>query len=373
MNKKILLAKGGLDGHDRGIQVVARALRNAGFEVVYGGLYCQPEQIAGMAIEEDVDMIGISMLSGAHIGVFYETIKILKEKTGEKWFLCGGGVIPEKDVAILEKMGVKKIFLPGTNTEDIINFALEAEAVKKKKESIKSLLEKVKKGETYAASRLMTLATRGTDREKQKILKLPDLPKETFLIGVTGSGGVGKSTLIDKLIYAFRQENKTVGVVVCDPASISGGAVLGDRIRMQDHALDEGVFIRSLVQYENFKAVTPEVPYIVKIFGAMKKDVVIIETVGVGQSDLGFKDLVKTLIWVSIPGLGDEIQLLKGGVVETADIIVVNQSDKVGADKSLQQFLASFGNTKKIYKTNSVTGEGIAELVKEIKEAHSGL
>lgn len=370
MNKKILLAKGGLDGHDRGIHVVARALRDAGFEIVYGGLYCQPEEIARMAIEEDVDIIGISILSGAHIGVFYEVAKILKEKTNDDWFLCGGGIIPEKDIPLLHKMGVKKIFLPGTDTRDIINFALEAELMKKRKETVKSLLERTKKGEIYAASRLMTLATRGAYREKQRILKSPDLSRETFLIGVTGSGGVGKSTLINKLIHAFRKEGKTVGVVACDPADVSGGAVLGDRIRMQEHLLDDGVFVRSLAQHENFKAVTPEVPCIIKIFGIMKKDVVIIESVGAGQADMGFKDLVKTLVFVSVPGLGDEIQLLKGGAIKTADIIVVNQVDRPGADITFMQLLQEFGSAKKIYKTDSITGEGIAELVLGIKEHH---
>lgn len=367
--KKVLLAKGGLDGHDRGILVVAQALRDSGVEVVYGGLYCSPEEIVQMALEEDADMIGISMHSHAHLGVFSEVLKLLKKKTGEDWFVFGGGVIPKKDILQLQKMGVKKIFLPGTDTKDIANFVSGAPFKKREAGSLSDLAERVKRGETPAASRLMTLIQKGNRRAKELVSEFPGVPKDTLLIGVTGPGGVGKSALINRLIHSFREEEKTVGVMACDPVSpISGGSFLGDRVRMQDHTLDERVFIRSLAQYQNFKGVTPETPDLIKIFGAIKKDVILIETVGAGQVDLGFKDLVDTLILVLMPGLGDVIQILKGGVIETADIIVVNQSDKPGVDAMLQNLLTYFGNTKKIYKTNSITGEGVIELAEGIKE-----
>lgn len=372
MKKKILLTKGALDGHDKGIQVVAQALRNAGMEIVYGGLYCSPEEIVEMALQEDVDMIGISMLSGAHLGVFSETLKILKEKTEEDWFVFGGGVIPQKDIVTLEKMGVKRIFLPGTLTQDITNFVLEAQIMTK---DWSDLIKRVKNGETLAASRLMTLIQRGDKKAKKAVAKFSSLKKDILLIGVTGPGGVGKSTLIDQLIRFFRKEKKTVGVLVCDPVSTSGGAFLGDRVRMQKHTLDQGVFVRSLAQHDNFKGVIPEIPDLVKIFGALKKDVIIVETVGVGQEDLGFRDMVETLIYTSMPGLGDEIQLLKGGVVETADFFVINQGDKLGADRTFQYFLSHTENVNqgngwqpKVYKTNSLTGEGILELVNGIKK-----
>ncbi len=371
---RVLLTKGGLDGHDRGILVVAQALRDAKIEVVYGGLYRSPEEIAAMALGEDVDMVGISILSGAHLGVFSEVLRILQEKTGKDWFVFGGGVVPQKDIPVLENMGVKKIFLPGTDTNDIVKFVLEAKLMKKNS-SLLDLTESTKRGEVLAASRLMTFIRKGSRRAKKLVSEFPNPQKETLLIGVTGPGGVGKSTLINKLIYYFRQENKTVGVVSCDPVSLSGGAFLGDRIRMQEHTLDPGVFVRSVAQYKNFKGVTSEIPSIIKIFGALKKDVIIVETVGVGQEDLGFKDLVDTLLLVLMPGLGDEIQMLKGGVIQTADILVVNKSELIGGDVMARNLLSYFGNIAKpddwqpkIYKTSSISGEGIPELLEGIKE-----
>lgn len=365
---RVLLVKGGLDGHDRGMLVVAQALRDAKVEVIYGGLYQSPEEITNMAIEEDIDAVGISMLSGAHLGVFPEVLKILKKKTKEDWFVFGGGIIPQKDIPALEEMGVRKIFLPGASTKDISKFVLGADLMVKKS-SLPDLVKRLGKGEILAASRLMSLIQGGNKEAKKIADELSDAPEETFLIGVTGPGGAGKSTLINKLIHCFRKENKTVGVISCDPVSLSGGAFLGDRIRMQEHTLDPDVFIRSVVQYKNFKGAAPEVPQLIKIFGALKKDVILVETVGAGQEDLGFKNLVKTLILVLMPGLGDEIQMLKGGLIETADIIVVNKAELSGGDVMAQNLQDYFGN---IYKTNSITGEGIYELIQAIKKHKEG-
>lgn len=363
MKRKILLVKGGLDGHDRGILVIARALRDAGEEVIYGGLYRDPEEIASMAIQEDPDLIGISMHSGAHIEIFSDVLDILKKKTKKDWILFGGGIIPQKDIPALHELGVKKIFLPGTDTKKVVDFVKEVRPVKEAGMPMEELVLRARCGDTLAASRLMTLVTRG-NKEAKRVLAGP------IVLGVTGPGGVGKSTLIGKLIRAFRAEGKTVGVVVCDPISVSGGSFLGDRIRMGEFFNDGGVFIRSLSQYENYKGVTPETPELIKIFELMKKDVVIVETVGVGQGDLGFKELVKTLVFVTRPRLGDEIQVMKGGAIETADIIVVNQSDQPGADETQDILSREFGTEKKIFRTNAITGEGIAELIAGIKESH---
>jgi len=367
LTTKILLVKGGLDGHDRGIQIVTKALRDSGFDVIYGGLYCSPEEIAAITIQENVDVVGISTHSGNHLGIFSETIKILKEKTNTHWPIIGGGIIPANDIPALEKMGVDKIYLPSTNITEIVEFIKGLKLMKRKKESQQKTIERILKGEVFAAASLMSLVEQGDNNAKKIISKLPDLSPQTIVVGITGFGGVGKSTLINKLIEHFRKDRKTVGVIACDPVSVSRGAVMGDRIRMKDHAQDEGVFIRSIVQRQNFKGVTPTTPSIIKILGAMKKDIIIVETAGAGQENSGFKDLVKVLVWVSVPGLGDKIQMLKGGGIETANIIVVNQSDKAASYLTFQDLKEHFENTKKICKTNSLTGEGISELVKAIK------
>jgi methylmalonyl-CoA mutase C-terminal domain/subunit len=119
---RILLAKAGLDGHDRGIKVVARALKDAGFEVIYTGLHQTPEQIVSSALQEDVDGIGVSILSGAHMEIFKKISKLMKEKKIQKKILFGGGIIPDEDIPKLKKLGVKKIFTPGTPLSEIIEF-----------------------------------------------------------------------------------------------------------------------------------------------------------------------------------------------------------------------------------------------------------
>ncbi len=122
---RVLIAKPGLDGHDRGAKVIARALRDAGMEVIYTGLHQTPEQIVETAIQEDVDVIGLSILSGAHIPLFKRVMELLKEKNAEDILVFGGGVIPEDDIPILESFGVKKIFTPGTSTREVIEYLEE--------------------------------------------------------------------------------------------------------------------------------------------------------------------------------------------------------------------------------------------------------
>jgi len=127
---RVLIAKPGLDGHDRGAKVIARALRDAGMEVIYSGLRQTPEQVAVAAIQEDVDVVGLSILSGAHNALFPEIMKLLKERGGEDIVVVAGGIIPEKDIAPLKRMGIREIFLPGTSTQTLVDFIRDAAAEK---------------------------------------------------------------------------------------------------------------------------------------------------------------------------------------------------------------------------------------------------
>jgi methylmalonyl-CoA mutase, C-terminal domain len=127
---RVLIAKPGLDGHDRGAKVIARALRDAGMEVIYSGLRQTPEQVAAAAIQEDVDVVGLSILSGAHNVLFPEILKLLKERGGEDILVVAGGIIPDKDIASLKAMGIREIFLPGTPTQTLVEFIQKAAAEK---------------------------------------------------------------------------------------------------------------------------------------------------------------------------------------------------------------------------------------------------
>jgi len=225
-------------------------------------------------------------------------------------------------------------------------------------------------------ARAMTLAE-NTDPEAAKIASLifPHTGK-AHVVGVTGPGGVGKSTLVEKLTKKLRTQGKTVGIVAVDPTSpFSGGAFLGDRIRMQDLSTDEGVFIRSMATRNNPGGLSRATKDCVRILDASGKDVVIIETVGAGQSEVNIIEIAQTIVVVLAPGFGDEIQAIKAGIMEIGDIFVVNKADRENADRAVVDIkamleLSSLNEkwTPAIVKTIALTGEGIAELLQTIRD-----
>lgn len=195
------------------------------------------------------------------------------------------------------------------------------------------LTSRVLAREPRAIARAMRLVD---DRVPGYLDLLRDLFPRTggaFVLGVTGNPGAGKSTLTDRLIEAFRREGKTVGVLCVDPTSpFSGGAILGDRIRMQRHAEDPGVFIRSVATRGHLGGLSRSAREIVRVFDATGHDVVIVETVGVGQDELEITRTAHTTLVVMAPGLGDEVQAIKAGILECADVFAVNKADRDGAD-----------------------------------------
>ncbi len=183
------------------------------------------------------------------------------------------------------------------------------------------------------------------------------------IVGITGPPGVGKSSLIDRLIEEYRRQKKTVGVIAIDPTSpITGGALLGDRLRMQRHSEDAGVFIRSLATRNHRGGVTDSTPAIVHVLDAAGFDLVIVETVGAGQDEVEVADVADTVVVVLMPELGDAIQQAKSGLMEIADILVINKSD-LGATKTARPAI----------HTSAKTGEGIVELVAAIAAHHKAL
>ena len=196
-----------------------------------------------------------------------------------------------------------------------------------------------------------------------------------YLVGVTGPPGAGKSTLVDRLIAEFRRADQAVGVVAVDPTSpFSGGAILGDRVRMQTHIADAGVFIRSMATRGNLGGLARATGDAALVLDAAGKHIVLIETVGVGQDEIDIVRTADVSLVTMVPGTGDEVQALKAGIMEIADIFVVNKADREGADRTVASIeallsLESFAGGRwrpPIVKTEATTGKGVPELMEAI-------
>jgi LAO/AO transport system kinase len=203
------------------------------------------------------------------------------------------------------------------------------------------LVEKILQGDTRSLARLLRSID---DRAGSYLAALAELYPHTgkaMIVGITGNPGAGKSTLTDQLVAHYRRADKKVGVVAVDPTSpFSGGAILGDRIRMQRHALDERVFIRSLATRGNLGGISRSTSDTVRAIDAWGADVIVVETVGVGQDELEIARLAHTTVVVMAPGLGDEVQAIKAGILEIADVFAVNKADRDGADSTVRDLEA---------------------------------
>jgi LAO/AO transport system kinase len=245
-----------------------------------------------------------------------------------------------------------------------------------------TLAERILSGDTRAAARLMRLIDDAQPAAEAELRALFPHTGRAWLIGVTGNPGAGKSTLVDRLIAHARRLGKSVGVLAVDPTSpFTGGAILGDRIRMQDHATDAAVFIRSLATRGQLGGLSRATSDCARVLDAMGKDVVLIETVGVGQDEVEVCRLAHSTIVVVVPGLGDDIQAIKAGILEVADLFAVNKSDREGADRTVRDLrtMLELNHTVAkpgasaweipIVKTIAATNEGVGELWTAL-EAH---
>ncbi|KPU62631.1 GTPase [Thermococcus sp. EP1] len=201
---------------------------------------------------------------------------------------------------------------------------------------IDELIERMLKGDKRATARLITFVENNEEKAREIVKKIYPYTGRAYIIGITGPPGSGKSTLVDKLIKKAREEGKVVGVIAIDPTSpFTGGALLGDRIRMQRHSTDPGVFIRSMATRGSLGGLAKATNDAIKILDAYGCDVIFVETVGVGQIEVDIVKTADTVVLVTVPGLGDDIQAIKAGLMEIADIFVVNKADKEGAEATM--------------------------------------
>jgi LAO/AO transport system kinase len=244
--------------------------------------------------------------------------------------------------------------------------------------SVADLVERARKGEARAVARLISLVEDASPLLREVMAGLAPYTGHAQIVGITGSPGVGKSTSTNALVKSLREAGRRVGVLAVDPSSpFSGGALLGDRVRMQDHALDKDVFIRSMASRGHLGGLSWSTPQALRVLDAAGCDVVIVETVGVGQSEVEIASLADTTLVLLAPGMGDGIQAAKAGILEIGDIYVVNKADRDGADqvrRDLRNMLALAerdgdpGSYWKppIVQTVAHTGQGVDEVVEKL-------
>lgn len=229
-----------------------------------------------------------------------------------------------------------------------------------------TFVERIKAGNVRAISRLITLLENQDPSGTAPLQQLEASSRRAAVIGITGYPGAGKSTLIDQLATAYRRQGKKVGILAVDTSSpVTGGAILGDRIRMQDHSGDAEVYIRSMATRGHHGGLARSTHDAVQVLQAAGYDVILVETVGVGQDEVDVAKVAQTLVVVVAPGLGDEVQAMKAGLFEVAHIVAVNKGDREGADMTLHDLKEW---VPRVIRTVAVKGEGIPELLEAIAE-----
>ncbi|MFK7884022.1 MAG: cobalamin-dependent protein [Phycisphaerales bacterium] len=355
---RVLLGKMGLDGHDRGVKVIARALRDSGIHVIYSGLWQTPESLAVSARDEDVDCIAASMMSNSHLVLGPRLLNSLKEVGAAHVPVLMGGILPAEDIQKLKDAGVRECFPTGTGLLDVV------EAVKACVDVPGAVLES-----NHAVAQLARdISMVANDRTPRSDA---NRSRPTRVIGLTGSPGAGKSTLVAQLAgeYSRRAEkDPSLGrcaVVAFDPKSpITGGALLGDRLRVDFNNLGERVFYRSLaIRGEDYRGLDEVIELIGGACeGADAFETVFVETVGAGQNETMVRDHVDRTVVVLTPGMGDSVQMDKAGILEIADIFVCNKADFPG-ENELVRDLRDVAGKRAIFETVATRGQGVPELL----------
>jgi LAO/AO transport system kinase len=243
---------------------------------------------------------------------------------------------------------------------------------------VQDTVDRILGGDVRTAAKLIRDIDDGMPSSREVLKALYPHTGGAYVIGISGFPGVGKSTLVDQMIEAYRGTEKSLGVLAVDPTSpFSGGAILGDRVRMQRHGTDPEVFIRSLATRGHFGGLTRSTRNVIDVLDAMGKEIILVETVGVGQDEVDIVTTAHTTIIVLIPGMGDDIQAIKAGILEVADIFVINKSDREGLKKTASELeamltMSAQGDSEEkwrppIVATEAIRNLGVSELLSEIE------
>jgi methylmalonyl-CoA mutase cobalamin-binding domain/chain len=342
---RVLLGKMGLDGHDRGVKLIARVLRDSGVHVVYSGLWQTPRSLAISARDEDVDCIAASMMSNSHLVLVPKLVDECRKVGRPDMTVNVGGIIPQEDVETLIKAGVHRIFHTGTGMEAIVESVREA---------TRAYTPLTSPNATARLARDISFAHAGKPPASSP------RKRPAQVVGITGSPGAGKSTLVAAMASEAVRRGERIAVVAFDPMSpITGGALLGDRLRVDFNVVDEGIFYRSLaIVGEDYSTL----PDIIELIGGAGYDRLIVETVGAGQNDVAIRKFVDRTAVVVVPGMGDAVQMDKAGILEIADLFVVNKADHAGEAKLVRELLDIAGG-RPIHETIATQGKGVVELL----------
>jgi LAO/AO transport system kinase len=256
----------------------------------------------------------------------------------------------------------------------------KAAAMRTRETDLADLVQRMRAGERRAIAIAITELERLSPVAPALLREMQPFLGRAFVVGVTGPPGAGKSTLVNAVIAHVRAGGRRVGVIAVDPSSpVSGGAILGDRIRMTAALDDDGVFVRSLASRGYLGGLSPAAVRVIDAFDAAGFDLVILETVGTGQSEMDVAEVADVRVVITAPGLGDDIQAMKSGLLEIADVLVVNKGDREGAERTAQQLLGALsiragGRGKvSVLTTTATTGAGVPELVAAVESAGAGI
>lgn len=357
---RVLLGKMGLDGHDRGVKVIARALRDSGVHVIYSGLWQTPRSLAISARDEDCDVVCASMMSNSHLVLGPRLVDELRKLGRADMPVYMGGILPQEDIPKLLEGGISKCFTTGVGLLDIVNAVREA--VRPRPQTPANTSPAAQLSRDISLMHAGKPVRPGARRRRPK-----------RVVGVTGSPGAGKSTLVAQMAAEFSRRAKSgdagysgrCAVVAFDPMSpITSGALLGDRLRVDFNTLDEAVYYRSLaISGEDYHALPEVIELIGGAFeGPQSIDLLFVETVGAGQNETRIRQYVDKTVVVLTPGMGDAVQMDKAGILEIADLFVCNKADHPG-ENELVRDLRDVAGRRPILETIATKCQGVPELL----------